>query len=148
MPHNMHNTLPTERVVETQQVTTPRNGLAKEEIIRTATTIDALFARGRRGAIIPIRYVWKATKAENEKGTVSVLFSVPKKFFKRANKRNLLRRRIKESYRQAKHALQETALEKNIKVDIALIYSTKEIADYNTINNVVTRILEQIRERL
>ena len=76
------------------------------------------------------------------------MFSVPKKFFKRANKRNLLRRRMKESYRQAKHDLVREATQKGISLSIALIYTSKEISDYNTINNVVCRILEQIRERL
>jgi ribonuclease P protein component len=76
------------------------------------------------------------------------MFSVPKKFFKRANKRNLLRRRMKESYRQAKHDLAREATQKGVALNIALIYTSKEISDYNTINNVVCRILEQIRERL
>jgi ribonuclease P protein component len=76
------------------------------------------------------------------------MFSVPKKFFKRANKRNLLRRRMKESYRQAKHDLVREATQKGVALNIALIYTSKEISDYNTINNVVCRILEQIRERL
>ncbi|MBO5759546.1 MAG: ribonuclease P, partial [Rikenellaceae bacterium] len=61
---------------------------------------------------------------------------------------NLLRRRMKESYRQAKHDLVREATQKGISLSIALIYTSKEISDYNTINNVVCRILEQIRERL
>ena len=127
-----------------------RNTLTKSEILRTPAVIDTLFAKGRRGTVAPIRYVWQVTRNTEQTGTcgVGIMFSVPKKFFKRANKRNLLRRRMKESYRQAKHDLTREATQKGITLNIALIYTSKEILDYNTINNVVCRILEQIRERL
>lgn len=140
----------------------PRNGLSKGEIMRTASAIDTLFARGRRSSAALLRCVWRVsavtsteTEAEGQmvegvrsEADVCVLFSVPKKFFKRANKRNLLRRRMKESYRQSKHALVELAHTKGVHVDVALIYTSKEISDYNTINDAVGRILEQICERL
>lgn len=137
--------------VESDCEVRPYNGLSKGEILRSDAAIDALFAKGRRGSVMPIRYVWRVNKlaeAEGESGEVRVLFSVPKKFFKRANKRNLLRRRMKESFRQLKHALRQSAKECAVGVDIALIYSTKEVADYTVVNNAVCRILEQIRERL
>lgn len=126
------------------------NSLSKREILRTPAVIDSLFAKGRRGTVAPIRYVWQVIRGTEQTSAegVGIMFSVPKKFFKRANKRNLLRRRMKESYRQAKHDLVREATEKGISLNIALIYTSKEISDYNTINNVVCRILEQIRERL
>jgi len=52
---------------------------------------------------------------------VSVLFSVPKKVFKRAWKRNLMKRRMRESYRQRKHELAELARSLGRRIDIALI---------------------------
>jgi ribonuclease P protein component len=137
-----------------QEITIPRdmpcNGLPKEEILRTLGAIDALFARGRRVTAMPVRCAWRVLAPEEqcEGAEVQVLFSVPKKFFKRANKRNLLRRRMKECYRVSKHSLVEQASTRGVRVHIALIYSTKDIADYNTINDAVNRILEQIRERL
>ena len=126
------------------------NSLSKREILRTPAVIDSLFAKGRRGTVAPIRYVWQVIRGTEQTSAegVGIMFSVPKKFFKRANKRNLLRRRMKESYRQAKHDLVREVAEKGISLNIALIYTSKEISDYNTINNVVCRILEQIRERL
>ncbi len=127
------------------------NGLPKEEILRTLGAIDTLFARGRRGTVMPLRYVWRIEPAEGmyaESAPVEVLFSVPKKFFKRANKRNLLRRRIKESYRTAKHPLVERVRERGMHLTMAFIYSSKEISDYNTINDAVVRALSQICERM
>ncbi len=128
----------------------PCNGLPKEEILRTLGAIDALFARGRRISAMPIRCVWRTLSPDEASSgaDVEVLFSVPKKFFKRANKRNLLRRRMKESYRLSKHPLVEMASSKGVRLHIALIYSSKELSDYTTINDAVNRILEQICERL
>lgn len=79
---------------------------------------------------------------------VAVLFSVPKKMFKRANKRNLLKRRGREAYRQNKQIVVAGAKEKNKNIDIALIYSIKEIADYKTIEDGIKRILATVAKSL
>ena len=76
-----------------------------------------------------------------------MLFSVPKKFHKRANRRNLLRRRAKEAYRLNKGLLLVEG-GKTAAVDVALIYSSKEIVPYKTVENALRRILQQIAERL
>ncbi len=65
-----------------------------------------------------------------------VLFSVPKKFHKRANRRNLLRRRTKEAYR-----LQKSALQLRKPYDIALIYTSREVENYARIAHAVRKII-------
>lgn len=70
-----------------------------------------------------------------------VLFSVPKRYHKRANKRNLLRRRTREAYRLNKWMLTEGGV---AGADIALVYSVKDVADYKRIENAVKRIMSQI----
>lgn len=79
-------------------------------------------------------------------GGVEVMFSVPKRFLKRANKRNLVRRRAKESYRLNKTILTEAVGDRRVR--IALVYSTKKIHEYKTINNAVERILGEIGRNL
>jgi len=79
--------------------------------------------------------------------SAEVLFSVPKKFHKRANRRNLLRRRAKEAYRLNKGLLLAEG-GKTAAVDVALIYSSKEVLPYKTIQNAVRRILETVVEHL
>ena len=75
---------------------------------------------------------------------MSVLFSVPKRNIKRAVGRNLLKRRSREAYRLAKLELNRLAAERGLHIDIALIYSTKEILDYSILSNAVKNILAKI----
>jgi len=83
-----------------------------------------------------------------ESRRVEVMFSVPKKFHKRANRRNLLKRRTREAYRLHREPLRERLQQQGATLRVALIYSTKECHTYKTISYAVQRILEQISQRL
>ena len=76
--------------------------------------------------------------------SVEVLFSVPKRYHKRANKRNTLRRRTKEAYRLNKQTLTTISAEKSLAIDIAFVYSSKEMLPYKTISNAICRILNEV----
>ena len=73
-----------------------------------------------------------------------VLFSTPKKFLKRANKRNTVRRRMREAYRLNKQIVMQSHDARYLQV--ALIYSSKEVLDYKTIENATKRILEKLAQ--
>lgn len=117
--------------------------LPHTERLRSLGAIRRIFESGESGFVYPFRYVWFAEA--DEVTSVEVLFSTPKKFHKRANKRNLLRRRTKESYRLQKQILHNG---NPVNLDLALIYSSKEVLPYKTISNAVRRILETVVERL
>ncbi len=118
--------------------------LPRTERLRSLGAIRRLFDEGQSGFVFPFRYVWYAET--DAVPSVEVLFSVPKKFHKRANKRNLLRRRTKEAYRLGKQTLVRAECTANI--DLALIYSSKEVLSYRKIDHALQRILEQIAAHL
>lgn len=146
--------------------------LPRAERLRSLKAIRRLFSEGRSGFVYPFRYMFlvDATGNENcgnegcsdegscnegcdDKGNaiknrteLEVMFSVPKKFHKRANKRNLLKRRMREAYRLNNAVLREKAPGKS--VDFALVYSTKDILSYKTIEHALRRIMGQISEHL
>ena len=122
----------------------PERTLSRTERLRTLGAIRRLFTEGESGFVYPFRYLWYA-EADTE-SSVEVLFSVPKKYHKRANKRNLLRRRTKESYRLQKELLTLRVGERNL--DLALVYSAREVLPSKKISHAVRRILESIAERL
>ena len=123
----------------------PSRTLPRAERLRTLGAIRRLFESGESGFVYPFRYVWFAEA--DDRMSAEVLFSVPKKFHKRANRRNLLRRRAKEAYRLN---MQKLLLHNGrpVNLDLALIYSSKEELSYKTISNAVRRILETVAEHL
>ncbi len=121
--------------------------LHKSERLCSERRIEALFSGGRRGFVHPLKYCWIAAEAAEGDAPVSVMFSVPKKAFKRAWKRNLIKRRIKESYRRRKQALVEKSAASGRRIDIAFICPADEIPDFKTLDHAVERILEQILAR-
>ena len=112
------------------------NTLPKEERLCGKTTIGKLLSKGKHGNVPGLRFLY-TTNTGTEINRIMV--SVPKKMFKRAVKRNLLKRRIRESWRKQKHALLVTG-----GTDILFIYPTKEIQTYEQIYEYVGQIIEKI----
>ncbi len=122
----------------------PDRSLPRTERLRSLGAIRRLFESGRSGFVFPFRYIWYAEP--DAAHSAEVLFSVPKKFHKRANKRNLLRRRTKEAYRLQKQLLASPG-DRPFALDLALIYSSKEPLPYKQIAHAVRKILASIREQ-
>lgn len=113
--------------------------------MRGRVVVSRLFTEGASGFIFPLRYVWSEVARESEaaegvEATNKILFTVPKRFHKRANKRNLLRRRVKEAYRLNKELLPVGECE----LRVSLAYSNKEILEFDHIERAVKRVLKQI----
>lgn len=104
--------------------------------------VRRLFESGESGFQFPFRYLFYAE--HDTVRSAEVLFSVPKKFHKRANKRNLLRRRTKEAYRLEKSRLECAVAD----LDLALIYSSKEVLSYKQIHKAICRILDTVADRV
>ena len=112
------------------------NTLPKKERLCGKKGIERLLARGRHGNAGHIRYIYATGNGEDYN---RILVSVPKKLFKRAVKRNLLKRRIRESWRRLKHELKTTD-----GMDILFIYSTKEILTYKEIYECMTNVITRL----
>lgn len=114
----------------------PRNTLPKKERLCGKTSISMLLAKGRHGNVPGLRFCCLIGNG-NEQNRVMV--SVPKKLFKRAVKRNMLKRRLRESYRKQKHNLVP-----DVGIDLLLTYSTKDILTYEEISVAVGQIIEKV----
>lgn len=67
--------------------------------------------------------------------------SVPRKIFRRAVDRNLLKRRIREAYRILKPGLYDKLQQQQRCCYLVIQYRAKEITDYNTIKDHLEKAL-------
>lgn len=74
-----------------------------------------------------------------------IVFSVPKRYFKKAVDRNKIKRRLKEAYRLNKFdLLHENTLLKQRKVNILIVYISKEIISFQNLQNSMVTLLMKI----
>ena len=118
--------------------------LTKPERLHSYGAIRRLFKEGQSGFVYPFRYMFYIEDAAQSEA--AILFSTPKKFHKRANKRNTIRRRMREAYRLNKEIL--TSRLGDRRIELALIYSSKTLHDYKTIEHALKKSLEQIASNL
>lgn len=105
-----------------------------------------MFDTGRSVYAPPLRMIFQIT----EEGTcpVSVAVGVPKRLFKRAVDRNLLKRRIREAYRLNKYSLHDQLLRSDQKLHLLIQYTQKEIADFRSIEKGILQGFEKLGQEL
>lgn len=123
-----------------------RYTLSKEERLSWKRYIDLLFAKGQSFVAFPLRVVYLPIEKEVS-APVSILVSVPKKKFKRAVKRNLIKRQVRETYRVRKYDLIDPLLEKNKRMLVAFLYLDKEIHPFADMEKAMTKALNVLRDK-
>ena len=116
------------------------NTLPKEQRLHGKIKISKLISSGKWGSTEHLKYCWLKN---SEAGPTRIMVSVSKKFFKRAVKRNLLKRRIREAYRTQKDLLPELC-----GINILFSYSCKDVLDYSIIRTEVAEILSRLSKKL
>jgi ribonuclease P protein component len=113
--------------------------LPKSERLHADKLIKELFSEGSSFFLYPFKILFYV-KGESEKGTVQVLFSVSKKKIKKANQRNLVRRRIKEAYRLNKSLLN---LDSRV-ISVGLIYVASDQMEFSNLQSKIIPILKKL----
>lgn len=124
--------------------------LTKEERICSKKLIEALFAgNGSRSMTsYPIRAVFLEQKSADGEPPVQLLVSVPKRCFKRAVKRNRVKRQIREAFRRNKHVLADAVTGSGRSVAVALIWMSADLSATHLVETKVKDLLVRIKERL
>ena len=121
----------------------------KNERLCSKKLIERLFAGGNKSfPTFPLRVVYMPLSSEENIADISILISVPKKRFKHAVKRNLVKRQIREAYRQNKYILLDVlkAKETNFKIILAFIWLDNKIYSTKLVENKVKKLLTHIAE--
>lgn len=101
----------------------------KSERLNKKKVIQELFDKGSSFYLYPFRVYFQRCSDVVEPSH-QVMFSVSKRNFKKATDRNLIKRRMREAYRLNKAALSGTS-----KLQMAYIYTAKEILIFDKIRD-------------
>ena len=77
---------------------------------------------------------------------VQVMFSVPKKKFKSAVKRNHLKRRMKEAYRLNKQALYEAVKNEGESLKLVFVFAGTDFFSFHELEKKIIAILGRLSE--
>lgn len=113
----------------------------KIERLCSKKAIDDLFATGKSKTQFPIKLIYKQVDFVSP-FPVRAMFVVPKKKHKRANKRNTIKRRMREVYRLNKRILYDSV--KSQKIDLMFICLTNEELEYAVIEKCMLQLLETL----
>lgn len=107
--------------------------------------IKRLFSEGRIIVIKPLKITWLIQHQGNGNG-VKLMISYPKIFCKKAIRRNKIKRRLREAYRQNKKIIHDVLLPSGRSLLICITYTSKEILSYSEIQDKIILILSRLKE--
>jgi len=123
--------------------------LSKNERLKSKKNIDTLFLNGKAFFVFPysVKYLI-FDELMNPEEALKLVASVPKRKFKRANKRNTIRRRLKESYRINKVELKQLLINKNKSMHLLVTYNANEEIPYQEMNENMKKVLQILGEKI
>ena len=139
-------------------MTTSKYSLPQSERINSKKQIDRLFRGGGSKAMTasPLRMVYMADSRQTDsqpsdghQPMAQMMVSVPKRYFKRAVKRNYVKRQVREAYRLNKHILVNHLTQKADKtVSLCFIWTSDQLLPtaevMKRMANLLTRLVEKL----
>ncbi|MDZ7633049.1 MAG: ribonuclease P protein component [Bacteroidales bacterium] len=106
--------------------------------------VSELFSGGRTINMPPLRVIYRMMPADEAHEPVRVLVSVPKRNFRKAVERNLIRRRIKEAWRKNKMPLKEVVSASGQRIELAVIWNDTLIRPYDETEKSVKDVIGRL----
>lgn len=126
--------------------------LGSQERIKSTKLIDTLFSGSNSQSIAayPLRVVYLTATRDNEAMQTQMMVSVSKRHFKRAVKRNRVKRQIREAYRLNKQILLESlnTHHSQVSLTMAFIWQSDELYPSSVVQESMKNLLHRIAERL
>ena len=117
----------------------------KEERLCSKIVLDKLFTDGKSVFSYPFKFVFIPVDDATQT-PIQIVFSVPKRNFKRAVHRNQIKRRMREAFRLNKLTFYENIA--NTKIALMVIYTEKEILNFKLIQSGLIKGFRKISSSL
>jgi ribonuclease P protein component len=118
--------------------------LKKHERLHGKKTIETLFSQGNSFFSHPFIVYYQTVPSAVFQPACATLFSISKKKIRLATQRNLLKRRMRETFRKNKHLFHNLLTTHPCNLHIAFIYISNDILDYATIEKKMLQAFESI----
>ncbi|HZK94282.1 MAG TPA: ribonuclease P protein component [Prolixibacteraceae bacterium] len=119
----------------------------KEEKLCSQKIIGEIFLSGTSFLCYPLKVVWKYEELHTS-FPAQVVFSVPKRLFKKAHDRNLIKRQLREVYRYQKQELYQSLESNNRKIAMMIVYIAKEELEFGQIEGAMTKVVAKLKKKL
>ena len=117
----------------------------KAERLKSRKQIGLLFKNRQSVGVYPLRIFWAETApCPTAAFPAKIAFSVSKKTFKQAVKRNRYKRLMREVYRLHKHKIYQQLRAETKSLDLMLIYVGKEQCDFATLEKKYLRLMDKL----
>ena len=126
---------------------TSKYTLSKNERLKSLKVIRNLFEHGQKfktSPLITYHHLHQMKTSNNDPFPLKMGVSVGAKYFRKAVDRNLLKRRMREAFRQQKLPLQEQLIQKHMMLDVFFVYAHASIAEYSIIWDAMKTALEKL----
>ncbi|MGE0078382.1 MAG: ribonuclease P protein component [Bacteroidales bacterium] len=121
--------------------------LRKHNRLSREKDISSLFSNGNSLFVYPIKMIYCVSDLLDDNATFKVMTVVSKRNFKKAVKRNLLKRRLREVFRLNAYRFFDV-IPSGKRVDIALVYVSKDIFESKDIEKAELELFEKLKIKL
>lgn len=124
-----------------------RYTLCKSERLRGKLEFEKLMSSGKSFIVYPLRVIWRLESRDADNPPVRVAVSVSKRRFKRAVKRNRVKRLVREAYRLHKYDF-HAFVPAGQMLDLLFIYVHDELPDYARIEKAIVHAIRKTEKLL
>ena len=110
--------------------------------------VAEIFLKKENINALPLKAFYNKFVAENKRSELRFGIAVPKKKFKRAVDRNLIKRLVKEAVRLNKASLEESLFKNQISMHIMVVCYFEKVPDFITVEKKIKKLLERLQKRI